>query len=150
MSGYEGIYNRAPTPVGERDTKWLTSTIEEHNIEHSIAQQTAQQSRRPDLSTFFSTLELIDTSGSSDRSHNNAHAEPMPADVSAAFRQLANSYRVMLGETEGVVPGVAAGQPHERLENPLLESLIGQLMQGANDPPRRPEGMADSYFDGRR
>ncbi|KAI9651470.1 MAG: hypothetical protein M1831_000973 [Alyxoria varia] len=120
---------------------------EEHNIEHSVAQQPAQQSRRPDLSTFFSTLELINTSGSSDRSHNNAHAEPMPADVSAAFRQLANSYQVILGETEGVIPGAEAEQPHGRIQNPLLESLIEQLMQGADDPPRRPEGMPDSYFD---
>lgn len=88
----------------------------------------------------------MDTDGSSNRSHNNAHADPIPANVSAAFRQLANSYQIMLGETEGVY--VPEGQEHGQPTNQLLEGLINDLMQNANDPPRRPHGLPESFFDG--
>ena len=70
----------------------------------------------------------------------------MPANVSSAFRQLANSYQVILGETEGVyVPQEETG---ERSHNELLDRLIEQLMQNANDPPRQPHGLPETFFDG--
>jgi hypothetical protein len=61
-------------------------------VEHDIADQrraAAEEEeprapRRPDLSTFFSTLELVDTSG--DRQPQNVNSVPLPQDISAAVR----------------------------------------------------------------
>ena len=117
---------------------------EEHNIDRSAANQPQERPRRPDLSSFFSTLELIDTSGSG-RNHNNPQALPIPANVSAAYRQLANSYQILLGETEGVY--IPQGQQHDGASNELLGNLINELMQSADDPPRQPHGLPETFFD---
>lgn len=120
-----------------------TST-DEHNIQKDAAPQ-QHTHRRPDLSTFFSTLELVDTSSSTNQPHNNANADPIPANVSSAYRQLANSYQIIMGESEGVY--TPEGQERERSSNALLENMVSLLMQGANDPPTRPHGMPEEYFD---
>ncbi|KAL9082490.1 MAG: hypothetical protein Q9159_006376 [Coniocarpon cinnabarinum] len=123
----------------------MSSYEADHNLPSFDTQQRQSQHRRPDLSTFFSTLELIDTAGSSDRSHNNQNALPIPSNVSAAYRQLANSYQVMLGETEGVY--VPEGQERAPMNNEWVEGMIEQLMQNANNPPERPKGLPNSFFD---
>lgn len=55
---------------------------------------------------------------------------------------------MILGETEGVFN--EDGQQPERSTNLLLDSLVGRLMQEANDPPRRPNGMPEAFFDGKQ
>lgn len=55
--------------------------VVEHNIPKE--QQQEQPRRRPDLGTFFSTLDLVDTSGT--RQPQNANSLPLPQDISAAF-----------------------------------------------------------------
>ncbi len=117
---------------------------EEHNISRS-AHPTAHL-RRPDLSSFFSALELVDTQGTSSRPHNNSHAEANPGDIASVIRQLANAYQVMLGETEGVASDGEGLQP---IDNPLLSDMINSLRQEADDPPRQLHGVPDSFLDGK-
>lgn len=118
---------------------------EEHSIPRNdtTTNSSTTQPRRPDLSSFFSALDLTNTSNT-----HNPHAEATPSNVSAAFRMLANALQVMGGETEGVAidHGFAAreGGGH----NQLLEGMIETLMMGAERPPAQVEGMSDSWFDG--
>ena len=107
----------------------------EHNIPTEQG-ETSQRSRRPDLSTFFSTLELVDTSGEH-TPHVNAHALPQPGDVAAAFRTLANAFLVMRGE-----PITAEGRADD-----VLATLVESLMRSAEDPPREVQGVPDSFLD---
>lgn len=60
--------------------------------------------RRPDLSTFFSILDLVNTDGEPARPQHNTNAVPLPADVSAAFRTLANSLLAMREYNRGRDP----------------------------------------------
>ncbi|CAI6318901.1 unnamed protein product [Periconia digitata] len=119
MSGYEGksFEHNIPTKEDKPD---------QH--EHS---------RRPDLSTFFSTLELVDTSNPND--HRNANAQPQPENTAAAFRLLANAFEMMRG-------------PEERDNNTgggedLLGNMIEYLRQNADDPPSELKGVPDSFLD---
>ena len=63
----------------------LTIKVARETVEHNIPKEQQQEPprRRPDLATFFSTLDLVDTSG--DRQPQNAHSLPLPQDISAAF-----------------------------------------------------------------
>jgi hypothetical protein len=63
-----------------------------------------------------------------DTPHNNPHAVPTPGDVSAAFRSLAEAFEVMNG-------------------NELLDMMIGELREEAEDPPHIVKGVPDSFFD---
>ncbi|KAJ4381610.1 hypothetical protein N0V86_002974 [Didymella sp. IMI 355093] len=106
----------------------------EHNI--STKEQTAQPApRRPDLSTFFSQLELVDTSDPS--AHTNEHALPQPENMAAAFRLLANAFEMMRGR-----PADESGG-----ENDLLANMIEVLRQNADDPPAELKGCPDSFLD---
>lgn len=51
-----------------------------------------------------------------------------------------------MGETEGVY--TPEGAERQRTSNALLEDMVTILMQGADDPPTRPHGMPEEYFDG--
>ena len=107
----------------------------EHNIP-AEENETPQRSRRPDLSTFFSTLELVDTSGEHTE-RINTYALPQPGDVAAAFRTLANAFLVMRGE-----PISAEGRADD-----VLATLVESLMRSAEDPPREVQGVPDSFLD---
>ncbi|KAI9726753.1 MAG: hypothetical protein M1828_000609 [Chrysothrix sp. TS-e1954] len=116
---------------------------EEHNIPRSHTQQPPP--RRPDMTSFFSAL------SSAAPSENNPHATPVPSDVTALYRELANSYRVMMGETEGIAPSdfhSASDPSAQSHENELLGQLVQSLMSAAEHPPSRPDGLPDSFFDG--
>ncbi|KAH7396738.1 hypothetical protein DE146DRAFT_756442 [Phaeosphaeria sp. MPI-PUGE-AT-0046c] len=105
----------------------------EHNIQDDASQPTT---RRPDLSTFFSQLELVDTSDP--QAHTNANAVPQPENMSAAFRLLANAFEMMRGRpTDDQASG----------ENDLLASMIDVLRQNADDPPTELKGVPDSFLD---
>lgn len=60
---------------------------------------------------------------------------PIPGDISAAFRTLADAFERM--RQEGGV------------ENGLLVSLVESLMADAEMPPREVKGVPDSFLDGR-
>ncbi|KAJ4399294.1 hypothetical protein N0V91_009577 [Didymella pomorum] len=109
-----------------------------YEVEHNISSQeeTAQPApRRPDLSTFFSQLELVDTSDP--QAHTNANALPQPENMAAAFRLLANAFEMMRGR-----PADESGG-----ENDLLANMIEVLRQNADDPPAELKGCPDSFLD---
>lgn len=116
----------------------LTSIAVEHNIS-TKDNKPEQPARRPDLSTFFSTLELVDTSDP--RAHTNSHAVPQPENVAAAFRLLANAFDMMRGR-----PADERGDSHTDGDD-LLASMIEQLRQHADDPPTELKGVPDSFLD---
>ncbi|KAK5007922.1 hypothetical protein LTR39_005296 [Cryomyces antarcticus] len=116
----------------------MSSYEVEHNI--SAQRQPSDRPRRPDLSTFFSTLDTVDTSG--ERQPSNVHSLPQPGDVSAAYRTLAHVFEMMR------VNGRAVNESGEGAEGraDVLEFLIDHLMQGAEAPPREVEGVPDSFL----
>ncbi|MCJ1351038.1 MAG: hypothetical protein MMC33_001020 [Icmadophila ericetorum] len=100
-----------------------------YEVEHNIASTAkSSSSRRPDLSTFFSNLELVDTSHT-----RNAHAVPIPADVSAVFGNLADAFERMRQDNDGGDSG-------------LLESLVEILRGDAEMPPREVKGVSDEFL----
>ncbi|KAJ9667290.1 hypothetical protein H2201_002491 [Coniosporium apollinis] len=110
-----------------------------YEVEHNIPTSTPkpeQPPRRPDLSTFFSTLELVDTSGERTPQFN-AHALPTPENVAAAYRLLANAFEMMRG----------GGGEAQDSSNDLLSTLVQSLMQSADDPPDKVQGVPDSFLD---
>jgi len=115
-------------------------------VEHNIpTEEKAQQpQRRPDLSTFFSTLELVDTSDP--QSHHNVHAVPQPENMAATFRLLANAFEMMRGraadDNEQQHPS-ATGEGG----GDLLADMIETLRQNADDPPTELKGVPNSFLD---
>jgi len=113
-----------------------------YEVEHNIpkdqqAQQSEPRRRRPDLATFFSTLDLVDTSGT--RQPQNANSIPLPQDISAAYRNLANAFSMMRGgDAEG-----ATTDGHSE----LLDQLVQSLMQNAEHPPSQVEGVSDEFLE---
>ncbi|KAF2690007.1 hypothetical protein K458DRAFT_439121 [Lentithecium fluviatile CBS 122367] len=113
-----------------------------YEVEHNIPtkdDKPAHPPRRPDLSTFFSTLELVDTSDS--QAHHNAHAVPQPENVAAVHRVLANAFEMMRGRA-----------PDDRGDNQgnggdLLVSMIEVLQQHADNPPTELNGVPNSFLD---
>ncbi|KAM3415229.1 hypothetical protein BST61_g8760 [Cercospora zeina] len=106
-----------------------------YHVEHGIKeeQQKPEPRRRPDLSTFFGTLDVVDTSGA--RQPHNAHALPHPSDISAAYRTLANAFEMMRGSGD-------AQDPH----SDLMQTLIESLMDSAEHPPSKVEGASDEFL----
>jgi hypothetical protein len=107
-------------------------------VEHNIStkdDKSQQPSRRPDLSTFFSQLELVDTSDLS--AHTNANALPQPENMAAAFRLLANAFETMRGRPADEGNG----------ESDLLANMIEVLRENADDPPTELKGVPDSFLD---
>ncbi|KAI4188367.1 MAG: hypothetical protein L6R41_002198 [Letrouitia leprolyta] len=97
-------------------------------IEHNIPKNEAapQYTRRPDLSTFFSNLELVNTSNT-----QNSNAIPMPADMRAVFITLSDAFRSMRQEGGGS----------------LLDALIQSLEADAESPPKEVKGVSDTFLD---
>jgi hypothetical protein len=102
-------------------------------VEHNIASSTPQDTprRRPDLSTFFSALNEIDTTG--DRAPRNAHSLPLPGDVAAAYRLLANAFDMMR-------------TPSDSAHDDLMNTLVQSLMQEADHPPSELKGCPDDFI----
>ncbi|EOA91712.1 hypothetical protein ACJQWK_04215 [Exserohilum turcicum] len=109
-----------------------------YEVEHNIStkdDKPQRPPRRPDLSTFFSQLELVDTSDP--RSHTNVHALPQPENMAAAFRLLANAFETMRGRPAD----------ENNSEGDLLASMIEVLRENADDPPTELKGVPDSFLD---
>ncbi|KAF2706261.1 hypothetical protein K504DRAFT_471065 [Pleomassaria siparia CBS 279.74] len=118
-----------------------------YEVEHNISTnegQPAQPSRRPDLSTFFSTLELVDTSDPQE--HTNENALPQPENMSAAFRLLANALEVMRDNAPIQRPE-DENVRSSNVEYDLIARMITTLQQTANDPPAELKGCPDSFLD---
>ncbi|KAL8970565.1 MAG: hypothetical protein Q9183_001456 [Haloplaca sp. 2 TL-2023] len=99
-----------------------------YEVEHDISKNepAPEHTRRPDLSTFFSNLELVNTS---DTQNNNA--TPMPADMRAVFITLSDAFRSMRQDGGGN----------------LLDTLIETLEADAEAPPREVQGVSNAFLD---
>lgn len=107
----------------------------EHNIPTKEDKPDHPQ-RRPDLSTFFSTLEQVDTSNL-----HNAHAAPQPEQVAAVHRVLANAFEIMRGRApDDQDDGHSGGDE-------ALAYMIDFLRQNADDPPTEVNGVPDTFLD---
>jgi len=119
----------------------------EHNTENESSQPQPRP-RRPDLSTFFATLSEITPNPSETRTR--PHAVPVPADVSAAFRTLAEAFDVIRrdNEVDGDEDGDGSSTSHDTQRGSgLLDQMIEALLQGADIPPREVEGVDDEFCD---
>ncbi|KAK9577783.1 hypothetical protein V6Z93_010082 [Aspergillus fumigatus] len=101
--------------------------------------------RRPDLSTFFSTLSQI----SPDEHRSRPHAVPVPRDVSAAFYTLAEALEVMRRESEGggASAGSREGGNGDGDGDDLLSQMIQTLLREADTPPKEVEGVSEEFCD---
>ncbi|KAK3175163.1 hypothetical protein OEA41_002409 [Lepraria neglecta] len=99
----------------------------EHNVPKSDPNAPSNPPRRPDLSTFFSTLEHVDTSNVS-----NEHATPIPSDVSAAFRTLGEAFQRMRMYRSGEGP---------------LDDMVESLLADAEMPPKEVKGVSQGFLD---
>ncbi|KAH8705033.1 hypothetical protein BGW36DRAFT_421610 [Talaromyces proteolyticus] len=120
-----------------------------YEVEHDITDpRTTDQPRvrRPDLSTFFATLSEITPNPSETRTRQ--HAVPVPGDVSAAFRSLAEAFDVMRREHEsGGVDIDSAEAEDDHHGAALIDQMIEALVQGAELPPREVEGVNEEFCD---
>lgn len=96
----------------------------------NLSQTQKRSSRRPDLSTFYSTFN--ETYGD-EQSHTNPHASPTPENVTAAFRLLADAFEIILTEHGG--------------DNEQLRRMIEDLETTAGNPPSTLEGVPESFID---
>jgi len=98
----------------------------EHNV--NLSQAPKRSSRRPDLSTFYATVN--ETYGEEDS--NNPHTLPTPENVTAAYRLAADAYEIILSEHGD--------------ENPALRAMIDLLDSTATAPPTKREGVSDTFL----
>jgi len=87
--------------------------------------------RRPDLSSFLALLSEI----TPDRPESRAreYAVPVPDDVSAAFRSLAEALQVMQRD-------------NEHADSDLLGNMIEALVSQAEHPPKEVKGVDEEYI----
>ncbi len=104
----------------------------EHDIPSAPPQNPSDRPRRPDLSTFFSALEHVDTSGEQ-RPHHNNHSIPSPGDISAVFRTLAEALDVT----------------RQGNENDVIQTMLEHLMAQAERPPKEVKGVSQGFLDGK-
>jgi len=122
------------TKVAERSSCKQKLATDVASVEHNISNQQSDTSqnhppRLPDLSTFFSALEQIDTSNVS-----NSNAVPTPVSVAAPFRMLADALGILSRELDN--------------GSDLLEQMRQQLMGDAEMPPREVQGVGQEFLDG--
>ncbi|KAH1585458.1 hypothetical protein KXX69_008482 [Aspergillus fumigatus] len=121
-----------------------TYEVEHNTTDPSIPQQPTRR-RRPDLSTFFSTLSQI----SPDEHRSRPHAVLVPRDVSAAFYTLAEALEVMRRESEGggASAGSREGGNGDGDGDDLLSQMIQTLLREADTPPKEVEGVSEEFCD---
>ena len=117
----------------------MTSYATEHARSRTPSPDSRSQGppRRPDLSTFFTTLSEISTQP--DRSRE--HAVPVPGDVSAAYRSLAEAFEVMRRDIDR-----QGTDDHQGGDGELLQNMIEALLGAAERPPREVEGVDEEYI----
>ncbi|KAI9718732.1 MAG: hypothetical protein M1812_003906 [Candelaria pacifica] len=104
----------------------------EHDIPSAPPPNPSDRPRRPDMSTFMSALEYVDTSGEQ-RTHHNNHAIPTPGDISAVFRSLAEALETMLDGNE----------------NNVVQTMLDSLSAQAERPPAEVKGVPQGFLDGK-
>ncbi|KEF52508.1 uncharacterized protein A1O9_11350 [Exophiala aquamarina CBS 119918] len=87
--------------------------------------------RRPDMSSILSLLAEIRPERPENRTRE--HAVPIPSDVSAAFRSLAEAFQTMQRDNENA-------------DSDLLGNMIEALMSSAERPPQEVKGVDEEYI----
>ncbi|KAK7711599.1 hypothetical protein SLS57_008082 [Botryosphaeria dothidea] len=103
-----------------------------YEVEHNIPAEESNSNeprRRPDLSTFYSALEQLDTSDAAHARHNR-HALPTPADVISLFSMFRDALIVMSPDNADE-------------SNPVLEQIQAMI----ENPPKDISGVPDSFLD---
>lgn len=95
----------------------------------NLAHTPKRPTRRPDLSTFYST---VNEAYGDEETINNPNSAPTPENVTASFRLLADAYEIILTEHGG--------------ENDALRTMIAELETTAGQPPNEREGVPDSFL----
>ncbi|KAM5471612.1 hypothetical protein MferCBS49748_001782 [Microsporum ferrugineum] len=124
------------------------STTDNNTSANDSRQPGSRRSARPDLSTFFATLNEISPYQGEQRTR--PHAVPVPGDVSAAFRSLAEAFDVMRRSGDNAPLPVYDGRDPEMADaeqGPLIEEMIRALLQEAEAPPREVEGVSEEFCD---
>ncbi|KAL1960303.1 hypothetical protein VTO42DRAFT_8263 [Malbranchea cinnamomea] len=123
-----------------------------YEVEHSTAGTSTPQPRRrrPDLSTFFATLNEISPCPTETRARPNA--VPTPGDISSVYRSLAEAFDVIRRQSEGGEPGSFPvyddrDQGLNDGEGSLITQMIRTLLQDAEVPPREVEGVSEEFCD---
>ncbi|PGH13324.1 hypothetical protein AJ79_03741 [Helicocarpus griseus UAMH5409] len=110
--------------------------------------------RRPDLSSFFATLKEITPNPTETRAR--PYAVPVPGDISAAYRSLAEALNVMRHETgehgfpvhDGRDEGLGNAATEDATGGAgLLSNMISILLREAEEPPREVEGVKEEFCD---
>lgn len=100
-----------------------------YETEHARDEPRTDRPRRPDLSSLYSLISEIQPS----EDRNREHAVPVPGDVSAAFRHLAEGYQSMQ-------------QDNDNVDADLLQSMISNLLSTAEHPPTEVKGVDEEYI----
>lgn len=87
-------------------------------------------SHRPDFSSLYALLHEIRP----DENRTREHAVPIPGDMSAAYRHLADAFRSMQQENEN------------ESSTELLQTLISSLLTTAEHPPTDLKGVDEEYI----
>ncbi|KAL2821997.1 hypothetical protein BJX63DRAFT_178117 [Aspergillus granulosus] len=140
-----------------------------YEVEHSTTDPSnpsqTRSSRRPDLSTFFSTLSEI----SPDEHRSRRGAVPPPGDVSAVYYSLAEALSALrlnggfpitannitelqaemaaarAAALNNPVMSEATGLPTEEHGRDLLREMVETLLQNAESPPEEVEGVSEEF-----
>jgi hypothetical protein len=144
MSTYESTH---PHHSNETRTSKANTILVEHNTSDPSTAPSARR-RRPDLSTFFSTLSQITPAPD-----HRPHAVPVPGDVSAAFFSLAEALDMMRREADSAPqPGAQEGTDNADSDTgrDLLTTMIQSLLAQADTPPREVEGVDEEFCDSKK
>jgi hypothetical protein len=148
MSTYESEDPlRTPHMKAESEANLHHLNPVEHNTTDPSTAQVPRR-RRPDLSTFFSTLSEITPAPD-----HRPHAVPVPGDVSAAFYSLAEALDMMRRETDSTnTEAQQDGTDNDGSDNgrDLLTTMIQSLLAQADTPPREVEGVSEEYCDSKK
>lgn len=104
----------------------LTIALAEHARD---GHESTQAPRRPDLSSLYTLISEI----TPPENRTRQHAVPVPGDVSAAFRHLAEAFRTMQRDNENA-------------DTDLLQTMISNLLSTAESPPTEVKGVDEEYI----
>lgn len=98
--------------------------------EHARDEPRSDRPRRPDLSSLYTLISEIQPS----QERTREHAVPVPGDVSAAFRHLAEAFQTMQHNNDNDA------------SSDLLQNMISNLLETAERPPTEVKGVDEEYI----
>ncbi|KAK5946006.1 hypothetical protein PMZ80_000145 [Knufia obscura] len=102
-----------------------------YETEHARDEPRTDRPRRPDYSSLYNLISEIQPS----EDRNREHAVPVPGDVSAAYRHLADAFRSMQQDND-----------NDSVNSDLLQTMISNLLTTAEHPPTEIKGVDEEYI----